>query len=201
MLCSSADGERADAGEVDENAARSRAVELSTALSLDGRTIDTNSGARAERSSLVATTEDEEAAAAAEGVDELINGDASTPLEKQAKPPDDDEDKEEEEVCECFVGGLPPEATEEDLNSLFADLNPLSVRVNRRKKGSGDCKGYGFVVFPSAELAKRACERETTTVRKKEKRKKKKRSQAFTSALAAVLDHLIVTQIGDKTSE
>ena len=75
-----------------------------------------------------------------------VDGDAG------AKPP---------EVCECFVGGLPPEATEGELLSYFAYLNPLSARVSRRKRG-GDCKGYGFIVFASAELAERACGREMT---------------------------------------
>ena len=72
--------------------------------------------------------------------------------------------KQDGASCECFVGGLAPDATEEELLSYFDDLHPISVRVNRRKR-SGDCKGYGFVVFPSAEQARRACEREIVTVR------------------------------------
>lgn len=164
------------ASEIEKSVAHSGAGEQSPAPSLGGLVIESDSGAQAEEGGPDAMTGDGEAAAVErEGVDLVV---ASAPLDKRrAAPPDADADNDEDEdedegqeereegARECFVGGLPPEATEEDLRSLFADLSPLSVRVNRRKKGSGDCKGYGFVVFPSAELAKRACERETTTVR------------------------------------
>lgn len=144
-------------GKVDERAEELAAPpaveeELQT-LSRAESTEDDDSGAWAEGSGLAVTGDGGAAASEADLVSALF-GDKSPRVNDGvgAKPP---------EVCECFVGGLPPEATEGDLMSFFVDLDPLSARVSRRKRG-GDCKGYGFVVFPSAELAERACGRKTT---------------------------------------
>ena len=120
--------------------------------------VDSDLTARAEMAGLAVAEEGGAAAALASSAPNVETGDVD------AEPADDDGDKDDaDESCECFVGGLPPDATEEQLLAYFEDLSPVSARVNRRRRG-GECKGYGFVVFPSVEIARRACEREIKTV-------------------------------------
>ena len=152
--------EGAEGGEREKDAAPPAVEEQLRAPSLDGLVIDAESAARAERVSLAVTEE----GGAADQASALGDKDVD------AEPPGVDKG-DDAETCECFVGGLPPEATEEQLLAYFEDLNPLSARVNRRRRG-GECKGYGFVVFPSAEIARRACKRDIT-VSWKDKRKEK----------------------------
>lgn len=147
----------AEGGEWEEDEAHPAVDEELQAPSLDRLEIDADSAARAERASLAAAGEGGAAARAD------ANDPASAPVDKDA----------DAKACECFVGGLPPDATEEQLLALFEDLNPLSARVNRRRRG-GECKGFGFVVFPSRLIAEEACKRrDIKTVRKKRKGKKK----------------------------
>ena len=143
---------------VEAHAAPPAVEEELQAPSLDGRTLDTDSGARAEGSGLAGTGDGEAAAVLAASPSPLFVDNVD----------DSDVKVKEHQVFECFVGGLPREATEGELLSYFADLNPLSARLSRRRRGD-NCKGYGFVVFPSAELAQRACGRERTTVRVEKK--------------------------------
>jgi RNA recognition motif. (a.k.a. RRM, RBD, or RNP domain) len=57
---------------------------------------------------------------------------------------------------EVFVGGLPPDATEEIVKEAFARIGTVvSVRLTRRKK-SQECKGFGFVRFECSADAERA---------------------------------------------
>lgn len=59
---------------------------------------------------------------------------------------------------EVFVGGLPPDATDEGVESAFAAVGPvLSVRLNRRKK-TGECKGFGFIRYADQATAENACQ-------------------------------------------
>lgn len=59
---------------------------------------------------------------------------------------------------EVFVGGLPPDATDEGVEAAFAAVgHVLSVRLNRRKK-TGECKGFGFIRFADQATAERACQ-------------------------------------------
>lgn len=150
-----------EGGECEKEDARLAVDEELQAPPLDGLVIDAGLAARAERASLAAA---EEGAAAA-------RADANDPF----APDKDDADVDkaaDAKACECFVGGLPPDATEEQLLALFEDLNPLNARVNRRRRG-GECKGYGFVVFNSEETARKACKRDIKTVRRRKEKKKK----------------------------
>ena len=151
----------AEGGEREKDDAPAAVDEQLQAPPLDGLVIDSDSAARAERASLAAAGEGGAAAAA------NANVPASALVDKDDADVDRDADAE---ACECFVGGLPPDATEEQLLALFEDLNPLSARVNRRRRG-GECKGFGFVVFPSRLIAEEACKRrDIKTVRKKKKK-------------------------------
>jgi RNA recognition motif-containing protein len=55
-----------------------------------------------------------------------------------------------------YVYGIGPQATESDLYALFSHCgNILRVNVIKNQK-TGQCKGYGFVVFEQYEEAYRA---------------------------------------------
>lgn len=68
----------------------------------------------------------------------------------------DDDGGSDTAVNEVFVGGLPPNASDEEVKEAFAEMGQvLSVRLNRRKK-TGECKGFGFIRYADAEAAERA---------------------------------------------
>lgn len=69
-----------------------------------------------------------------------------------------DEEKRKQDFVEVFVGGLPPDATDEGVEQAFAAVGEvLSVRLNRRKK-TGECKGFGFIRYADQPTAERACQ-------------------------------------------
>lgn len=69
---------------------------------------------------------------------------------------DDDGNGSDTGAHEVFVGGLPPDANDEDVKQAFeAAGEVLSVRLNRRKK-TGECKGFGFIRFADPETAEKA---------------------------------------------
>lgn len=136
----------------EEDAPGPTASEQLQALSLAERNIDTVLSVRAGGSDLDGTGEGGTSAGDVPLVADKVDDEGQSP-----SPGGIDDDKDD--ACECFVAGLPPNTTDEDLFGYFSDLNPLSARVSRRKKGARECKGYGFVRFSSVADAERACER------------------------------------------
>lgn len=58
---------------------------------------------------------------------------------------------------EVFVGGLPPDTREEQVQQAFSAVGQvISLRLNRRKR-TGECKGFGFVRYNDQATAERAC--------------------------------------------
>lgn len=69
-----------------------------------------------------------------------------------------DDDLELEGLAvEVFVGGLPPDTTEEEVQQAFAAVGQVTgLRLNRRKR-TGECKGFGFVRYTDQATAEKAC--------------------------------------------
>lgn len=62
-----------------------------------------------------------------------------------------------------YIGGLPPEASDQTLKELFGDISGLtSVRVVTGDDGS--CRGFGYVTFDNREAVYAARKRDGTTV-------------------------------------
>lgn len=60
-------------------------------------------------------------------------------------------------AVEVFVGGLPPDTREEQVQQAFSVVGQvISLRLNRRKR-TGECKGFGFVRYNDQTTAERAC--------------------------------------------
>ena len=60
-------------------------------------------------------------------------------------------------AVEVFVGGLPPDTREEQVQQAFSAVGQvISLRLNRRKR-TGECKGFGFVRYNDQATAERAC--------------------------------------------
>ena len=58
---------------------------------------------------------------------------------------------------EVFVGGLPNDTTEQDVEQAFSAVGEVvCVRLNRRRK-TGECKGFAFVRYKDLLTAERAC--------------------------------------------
>ena len=56
----------------------------------------------------------------------------------------------------CFIGNIAFDATEEELNALFASVGPVSNLRLVHDRESGKRKGYGFVEYTDAESAQSA---------------------------------------------
>lgn len=69
-----------------------------------------------------------------------------------------DEDRElEGTAVEVFVGGLPPDTKEEEVQQAFSAVGQVTgLRLNRRKR-TGECKGFGFVRYTDQATAEKAC--------------------------------------------
>ncbi|KAL3161121.1 hypothetical protein ABBQ38_009496 [Trebouxia sp. C0009 RCD-2024] len=60
-------------------------------------------------------------------------------------------------AVEVFVGGLPPDVREEEVQQAFAAVGQVTgLRLNRRKR-TGECKGFGFVRYADQGTAEKAC--------------------------------------------
>ena len=60
-------------------------------------------------------------------------------------------------AVEVFVGGLPPDTKEEEVQQAFAAVGQVTgLRLNRRKR-TGECKGFGFVRYADQVTAEKAC--------------------------------------------
>ncbi|XP_010689045.1 heterogeneous nuclear ribonucleoprotein Q isoform X1 [Beta vulgaris subsp. vulgaris] len=78
----------------------------------------------------------------------------------------DEEDKEKHTELlslppygsEVFIGGLPKDATEEDLRDLCEPIGELFEVRLMKNKDTGEIKGYAFVAFKTKEDAQRAIE-------------------------------------------
>ena len=69
----------------------------------------------------------------------------------------DDDSELEGLAVEVFVGGLPPDTTEEEVQQAFAAVGQVTgLRLNRRKR-TGECKGFGFVRYTDQATAEKAC--------------------------------------------
>ncbi|KAL9275943.1 Heterogeneous nuclear ribonucleoprotein Q-like protein [Drosera capensis] len=88
----------------------------------------------------------------------------------------DDEKKKHAELLalpphgsEVFLGGIPIDATEEDLRNFCKSVGELvEVRIMKSKE-AGENKGYAFVMFKTKELASKAMEKLNNTVLKGKK--------------------------------
>ncbi|GAB2235883.1 hypothetical protein Droror1_Dr00026328 [Drosera rotundifolia] len=88
----------------------------------------------------------------------------------------DDEKKKHAELLalpphgsEVFLGGIPTDATEEDLRNFCKSVGELvEVRIMKSKE-AGENKGYAFVMFKTKELASKAMEKLNNTVLKGKK--------------------------------
>lgn len=69
-----------------------------------------------------------------------------------------DDDRElEGSAVEVFVGGLPPDTKEEEVQQAFSAVGQVTgLRLNRRKR-TGECKGFGFVRYTDQATAEKAC--------------------------------------------
>ncbi len=69
-----------------------------------------------------------------------------------------DDDRElEGTAVEVFVGGLPPDTKEEEVQQAFSAVGQVTgLRLNRRKR-TGECKGFGFVRYTDQATAEKAC--------------------------------------------
>ena len=75
------------------------------------------------------------------------------------RSPDSSGDDSELEglAVEVFVGGLPPDTKEEEVQRAFAAVGQVTgLRLNRRKR-TGECKGFGFVRYVDQATAEKAC--------------------------------------------
>lgn len=69
---------------------------------------------------------------------------------------EDDGNGSEAAACEVFIGGLPPDVSDEDVRLAFEVAGPVvHMRLNRRNK-TGECKGFGFIRYADASSAERA---------------------------------------------
>ena len=60
-------------------------------------------------------------------------------------------------AVEVFVGGLPPDTKEEEVQQAFSAVGQVTgLRLNRRKR-TGECKGFGFVRYTDQATAEKAC--------------------------------------------
>lgn len=60
-------------------------------------------------------------------------------------------------AVEIFIGGLPPDCKEEQVEQAFSLVGQvIGLRLNRRKR-TGECKGFGFVRYSDQATAERAC--------------------------------------------
>lgn len=71
---------------------------------------------------------------------------------------DKDEDRDlEGTAVEVFVGGLPPDVKEAEVQQAFSAVGQVTgLRLNRRKR-TGECKGFGFVRYTDQATAEKAC--------------------------------------------
>jgi len=69
-----------------------------------------------------------------------------------------EEDKAKEYLCKVFVGNLPFQTTENDLNNWFKQFNLHPVNIVLPKQANGSGKGIGFVQFSSQQEANAAIE-------------------------------------------
>lgn len=69
----------------------------------------------------------------------------------------DDDAELEGTAVEVFVGGLPPDTKEEEVQQAFSAVGQVTgLRLNRRKR-TGECKGFGFVRYTDQATAEKAC--------------------------------------------
>lgn len=69
----------------------------------------------------------------------------------------DDSSTYDGSAVEVFVGGLPPDTREDQVQQAFSAVGQvISLRLNRRKR-TGECKGFGFVRYNDQATAERAC--------------------------------------------
>lgn len=67
---------------------------------------------------------------------------------------------QENQEAKLYIGNLPYSTTEEDLETIFAEVGEIvagSAAVIRDRE-SGRSKGFGFIVMASVELAEKAIE-------------------------------------------
>ena len=84
---------------------------------------------------------------------------ASRRVAPVCRSPDSSGDDSELEglAVEVFVGGLPPDTKEEEVQRAFAAVGQVTgLRLNRRKR-TGECKGFGFVRYSDQATAEKAC--------------------------------------------
>ncbi|KAH7713489.1 RNA binding proteinidentical [Aphelenchoides avenae] len=62
-------------------------------------------------------------------------------------------------MSSVYVGSLPDNAAEDDVESFFSQIGPISnVRI-MRDADTGDSKGFGFVEFEDQESVQNAVDR------------------------------------------
>ncbi|KAJ6801946.1 heterogeneous nuclear ribonucleoprotein R-like isoform X1 [Iris pallida] len=94
--------------------------------------------------------------------DAAVNGDADT-KSAEVMHVDEDEMKEHAQLLalpphgsELYVGGIPYDASEEDLKSFCESAGEVTEVRIMKDKGSSENKGYAFVTFKTKELASKA---------------------------------------------
>ena len=55
-----------------------------------------------------------------------------------------------------YVGGLPPEADEEHLRTVFEPFGPVGAARVIMRSSTGTCRGFGYVTFDDEAHALRA---------------------------------------------
>ncbi|KAJ6812856.1 heterogeneous nuclear ribonucleoprotein R-like isoform X1 [Iris pallida] len=107
--------------------------------------------------------EEEEEVEEEEEEDAAVNGDADTKAAADGMQVDEDEMKEHAELLalpphgsELYVGGIPYDASEEDLKSFCESAGEVTEVRMMKGKDSSENKGYAFVTFKTKELASKA---------------------------------------------
>ncbi|KDP37306.1 hypothetical protein JCGZ_06760 [Jatropha curcas] len=107
--------------------------------------------------------EEEEVEEEVEEEEEIEEG-ANEADEQKHSDNEDDKQKHAELLAlpphgsEVYLGGLPHDATEEDLKRFCESIGEVTEVRIMKGKDSGEAKGYAFVTFRSKELASKAIE-------------------------------------------
>lgn len=92
-----------------------------------------------------------------EGSKESLSGEA-VDYDAEAQHPLPLSDRRKHKRLEVYVGGLDKDTTEEDLKSLFKKAGEvIEIRLMRNPQ-TGKNKGFAFIRYASAAMAKRATE-------------------------------------------
>ncbi|CAN1157063.1 Heterogeneous nuclear ribonucleoprotein Q [Linum perenne] len=110
--------------------------------------------------------EEEEEHSPQDDVDEEIDVEAEPVEEDEEKPADSFNDEEREKRAqllalpphgsEVFIGGLPKDVVEDDLNELCEAFGEIFEIRLVKDKDTGESKGFAFVSFKSKEVAQKA---------------------------------------------